>query len=985
MADTSEQITIYIDNVPYHVNRDNNLLAGVLSQKLNLPYFCWHPAMGSVGACRQCAVTQYQDENDTRGRLVMACTTPVSEGMRISLKDTASVDFREQVIAAMMTNHPHDCPVCAEGGECHLQDMTVMTGHSARHYHGSKRTFTNQYLGDLVGHEMNRCITCYRCVRFYKDYAGGNDFDVFGSKNQVYFGRQSDGPLESEFSGNLVEVCPTGVFTNRQFSAHYTRKWDLQSAPSICAHCSVGCNTSIGERYGSVRRVVNRFNDEINGYFLCDRGRFGIGFVNGEQRILTTKGIKQQSPDRLTTLDVAKSLVHFRGKKFIGIGSGRASLEANFYLQQIVGNASFCAGFTAKQMALAAQHNQILEHHHIPSLLEIEQSDFILIVGEDITQSSPRVALSIRQALRNASIEKAASIGIPAWQDSAVRTVGGKTLSPLYSLNCIPTKLDEVSEQVLQISPAMIERCIAVMCQSINPDSEQSEVSTSTAVLNQQQQAFISQLVSSLRQAKKPLILSGWTLQSPSLIAAVNRLVACIKRAIEQQNINACALNVAIFPDEANTTGLLSLLDEQTLSTEQVLSQLEDQQLAGLVILEQDLSALSDTELAMLRERANTIIALEHSDSRVTNLADIVMPVGAISECDGHFVNYQGAVQRFYQVHAPKLPIMDNWRWLDLLRMSVLNAGNHTNSPLVSHDNINSLAHLHDFFRHCCQQWPLDIQVNDASELSARNVARQTHRTSGRTAQTANISVHELKAMQSKNGSKLNNFSFSMEGVGVNQAKDMPFTWAPGWNSNQSINQYQTQVGQALSNKGCNAHLAILNSAQLIPQWPINDAEQLSGAKTPSAAISEDVLVNFVQSRPWYMVDTQASFLPEFALMNKGNCLFISTEIAHANQFTHGQYVKLSYSGYQAITQLGIDEHFNGDFCYGILDGLAKTDTNITVQLSQVTDDEIAKYIEQQKLRAQQLAQSKANILERLKERDQFIPVRMISGGLDDA
>ena len=111
-----------------------------------------------------------------------------------------------------MINHPHDCPVCEEGGECHLQDMTVMTGHVYRRYRFKKRTFRNQYLGPFINHEMNRCIACYRCVRFYRDYAGGRDFDVFAAHDHVYFGRHEDGTLESEFSGNLVEVCPTGVF-----------------------------------------------------------------------------------------------------------------------------------------------------------------------------------------------------------------------------------------------------------------------------------------------------------------------------------------------------------------------------------------------------------------------------------------------------------------------------------------------------------------------------------------------------------------------------------------------------------------------------------------------------------------------------------------------------------------------------------------------------------------------------------------------------
>ena len=182
-------------------------------------------------------------------------------------------------------NHPHDCPVCDEGGECHLQDMTVMTGHDYRRYRFTKRTHRNQDLGPFVNHEMNRCIQCYRCVRFYRDYAGGGDFNVFGSHNHVYFGRHDDGALESEFSGNLVEVCPTGVFTDKTLKQHYTRKWDLQTAPSVCVHCGLGCNTIPGERYGTLRRIRNRYNGEVNGYFLCDRGRYGYEFVNSAARL----------------------------------------------------------------------------------------------------------------------------------------------------------------------------------------------------------------------------------------------------------------------------------------------------------------------------------------------------------------------------------------------------------------------------------------------------------------------------------------------------------------------------------------------------------------------------------------------------------------------------------------------------------------------------------------------------------------------------
>jgi NADH-quinone oxidoreductase subunit G len=320
---------IYVDGKTYEVDPRQNLLQACLSLKKDLPYFCWHPAIGSVGACRQCAVKQFKDENDAKGRIVMACMTPVADGMRISVDDPEARAFRAGVIEWLMLNHPHDCPVCDEGGECHLQDMTVMTGHAYRRTRFPKRTHRNQDLGPFIKHEMNRCIQCYRCVRFYRDYAGGRDFGVFGAHDHVYFGRHEDGTLENEFSGNLVEVCPTGVFTDKTLYRHYARKWDLQMAPSVCAHCGLGCNTTPGERYGTLRRIVNRYNEQVNGYFICDRGRFGYEFVNSEKRIRRPllRGIPASKEE------VIHHVASITTGRLIGIGSPRASLEANFALQ----------------------------------------------------------------------------------------------------------------------------------------------------------------------------------------------------------------------------------------------------------------------------------------------------------------------------------------------------------------------------------------------------------------------------------------------------------------------------------------------------------------------------------------------------------------------------------------------------------------------------------------------------------------------------
>ncbi|MGH8600052.1 MAG: 2Fe-2S iron-sulfur cluster-binding protein, partial [Burkholderiales bacterium] len=348
--------TVHIDNVPHTVNGDGNLLQECLTLGFDLPYFCWHPAMGSVGACRQCAIKQFKDEKDTQGKIVMACMTAAKDGTRISIDDPEAREFRRSVGEWLMINHPHDCPVCDEGGECHLQDMTVMTGHVYRRYRGLKRTFRNQDLGPFINHEMNRCIQCYRCTRFYREYAGGHDLDALMLRNHVYFGRHQDGTLENEFSGNLVEICPTGVFTDKSLKRHYTRKWDLQTAPSVCVHCSLGCNTIPGERYGMLRRIRNRYNGAVNGYFLCDRGRYGYEFVNGERRIRQPL-LRQHRDEALhpvTRQQVLEQLAPLFAAEHraLGIGSTRASLEANFALRTLVGADRFHLGVPERDHAL---------------------------------------------------------------------------------------------------------------------------------------------------------------------------------------------------------------------------------------------------------------------------------------------------------------------------------------------------------------------------------------------------------------------------------------------------------------------------------------------------------------------------------------------------------------------------------------------------------------------------------------------------------
>ena len=768
--------TIEVDGKRFEVEQGQNLLHACLSHKLDLPYFCWHPAMGSVGACRQCAVIQYQDENDTRGRLVMACMTPVADGARVSIEAAHAAEFRASVIEWLMENHPHDCPVCEEGGECHLQDMTVMTGHTSRRYRGRKRTFRNQYLGPFVGHEMNRCITCYRCVRFYQDYAGGDDLQAFGSRDRMFFGRAEDGVLENEFAGNLVEVCPTGVFTDKPFSQTYTRKWDLQSAPSICAGCAVGCNTLPGERYGVLKRVHNRYHPELNGYFLCDRGRFGSGFVNAEQRLLRAGARAADGVfEEITAEAAAARLAEVLGSGgVIGIGSPRASLENNLALKRLVGDENFSSGLPAAQ----AELDELMLSIHktggarIASIADMEAADAVLVLGEDVLNTAPRVALALRQAVRNLSMDMAAGAGIPAWQDAGVRGHAQHARNPLLIASMAPTRIDDIASATWRAAPESIAAAGFAIAHRIDggfaPDSGGPALDA----------GFVAQAVSALAAAEKPLIVSGAGCASREVLeAAANVAWALAERGKD------CALLLA--GAEANGMGV-TLLDGISLET--ALDRVAAGEAASLIVLENDLFRRVDADaVAGALDSAEQVVVLDVLETRTAELASLALPAAAITESTGTLVNFEGRAQRFYQVFEPEDPVRPSWRWL-------------ADAAIAAGRNDLRWRRVDEVTRACSEQPGLADVADvtppaDYRTTAGMRIPRMTHRASGRTAMDAHVSVHEPKPTVDDQTP----FSYSMEGLNADQPGGLlPYVWSPGWNSNQSVFKFQQEVAGPL-------------------------------------------------------------------------------------------------------------------------------------------------------------------------------------------
>ena len=657
-----------------------------------------------------------------------------------------------------------------------------MTGHSFRRYRFTKRTHRNQDLGPFISHEMNRCIACYRCVRYYKDYADGTDLGVYGAHDNVYFGRPEDGTLESEFSGNLVEICPTGVFTDKTHSERYNRKWDMQFAPSICQQCSIGCNISPGERYGELRRIENRYNGTVNHYFLCDRGRFGYGYVNLND---SPRQPVQRRGDDLINLNAEQAMqgaadILRQSKKVIGIGSPRASVESNFALRELVGEENFYTGIAHGEQERLQLALKVLREGGIytPALREIDSYDAVLVLGEDVTQTGARVALAVRQAVKGKAREMAAAQKVADWQIAAILNIGQRAKHPLFVTNVDDTRLDDIAAWTYRApveDQARLGFAIAHALDNSAPAVDGIEPEL---------QSKIDVIVQALAGAKKPLIISGTNAGSVEVIQAAANVAKALKGRGADVGITMIARSV-------NSMGL-GIMGGGSL--EEALTELETGRADAVVVLENDLHRhASATRVNAALAKAPLVMVVDHQRTAIMENAHLVLSAASFAESDGTVINNEGRAQRFFQVYDPayydsKTVMLESWRWLHSLHSTLLSREvdwtqlDHVIDAVVA--KIPELAGIKD-------------AAPDATfRIRGQKLAREPHRYSGRTAMRANISVHEPRQPQDIDTM----FTFSMEGNNQPTAhrSQVPFAWAPGWNSPQAWNKFQDEVGGKL-------------------------------------------------------------------------------------------------------------------------------------------------------------------------------------------
>jgi NADH-quinone oxidoreductase subunit G len=659
---------LIIDNREIEVPQGTNVLQAAERLGIMIPRFCYHPALGSLGACRMCAVMFL--EGRVKG-VEMSCMVAAEDGMVVSTTHPEAMDFRKYVIEWLMLDHPLDCPVCDEGGHCLLQDETVSGGHGIRRFLGPKRTYQDQDLGLFVQHEMNRCIQCWRCRRFYQEYAGYRDLGALQIGRRTYFGRFSDGALESPFAGNLIDVCPTGVFTDKP-SRFKGRRWNFQRGPSLCLHCSLGCNTVGSARYREMVRLEGRPNQAVNGYFICDRGRYGFSYANHPERPRRARRRDREVPWEEAIQAAAKGLAQLSREYGPGavawVGSPRSSLETQAALQlfcrtQGWRDPQFFWDPRLERKVKAAVAR--LDGRLAVSLREIEGADFIVAVGADPVNEAPMLALALRQAYRGGgkiAVLDPRPVFLPG-EFEHLALPPGQLEAALGALG-----KGALSAQELAALPDAARRFLDAL-----PGRYPGDPGVA---------ARLTALAEALQKSQRPVVVCGTDIvreTTPSVAADLALLLASAgKKAglfylLPGANAWGAALvSRAETPDVSGESpggrwpwGPAALGEplgpgEPALSAEAILEGIDRGEIKALVLVENDpFWAFYDEErLAWALERLELLVVLDYLPSPAVKRAHVVLPTVPVFErTEACFVNQEGRVQAAPPVHLGGTPI----------------------------------------------------------------------------------------------------------------------------------------------------------------------------------------------------------------------------------------------------------------------------------------------------------------------------------------
>lgn len=628
-------LEVEIDGKALQVEDGCTVIEAAHTAGIYIPHFCYHKKLSIAANCRMCLV-----QVEKAPKPMPACATPVTNGMKVFTHSNIAVKAQKDVMEFLLINHPLDCPICDQGGECQLQDLAVGYGGSASRYQEEKRVVTNKDLGALVSTDMTRCINCTRCVRFTQEIAGNMEL------GQAYRGDRAeimpflDKTIDSELSGNIIDLCPVGALTSKPFRFS-ARTWEMSRRKSVSPHDGLGSNLIVQTKSDRVLRVLPLENEAINECWLSDKERFSYEALNSAER-LTRPMVKQggvwKEVEWNVALDYASHALR-DVKKDLGpaaIGalvSPHATLEEMFLAQKLLrGLGSDNIDFRLRQsdFSLDGQRNGA-PWLGMP-IAELGQLDRVLVVGSFLRKDHPLIAQRLRQSAKRGT---KVSVLHAADDDLLIKLFARSIVAPAQ----LPVALAEIVKAVAQLKNAPLatdfEKVGAGGAAQKIAESLVSGRNTGILLGNFAQQHPQAATLQRLAQQLAELLGAkfGW------LGEAANSVGGHVAKALPQQGGRNAARLVA-----------------------------EPRQAYVLLGVEPELDCANGAAaLAAMKQAASVIVLSPFKSAAMLEYADCLLPVSPFAETSGTFVNTEGRVQSFYAVCKPQGETRPAWKVLRVL------------------------------------------------------------------------------------------------------------------------------------------------------------------------------------------------------------------------------------------------------------------------------------------------------------------------------
>jgi NADH-quinone oxidoreductase subunit G len=598
-----------------------------------VPRFCYHRKLSVAANCRMCLV-----DVEKAPKPLPACATPVTDGMKIATNSEKAIQAQKGVMEFLLINHPLDCPICDQGGECQLQDLAVGFGGSSSRYTEEKRVVVNKNLGSLIATDMTRCIHCTRCVRFGQEIGGVMELGqaARGEHSEIMpFISQT---VDSELSGNMIDLCPVGALTSKPF--RYTaRPWELTRRASISPHDGLGANLLVQVKKDRVMRVLPRENEAVNECWLADRDRFSYEALNSADR-LTRPMVKQNGGwievDWQVALEYVanglKDIARDHGAQAIGaLATPNSTLEELYLLQKL---ARGLGSNNVDHRLRRADFGSDTELAGIPwlgqSIADVQAADALLIVGSNIRKEQPLLAHRVRQA-----VKKRAQLNVlnPVDEDMLCKVANKSIVAPGAMVNALA--------QVVKAAAA-------------NKGAHPSDGLTGVQV-----SAAAQAIADSLCNGERISILLGNIAQHHPQAAALHSLAAELARVTGGK--------FGFMAEAANSVGayVAGAVPKGGLHAAQMIAQPRKAYLLLNVEAELDSHDPQATVNAMMQ--ADMVVAMSPFKHFAADYADVMLPIAPFTETSGTYINTEGRVQSFSAAVKPLGDARPAWKVLRVL------------------------------------------------------------------------------------------------------------------------------------------------------------------------------------------------------------------------------------------------------------------------------------------------------------------------------